>query len=156
MKKLTAIVKERINFCSTFLNNMENGHLSYPCDKSFLEKQAEFTEAKINWKKLLYYIENNSIDSNFKDVFQYTMIKMLAWNVKDLSIMKESNNWTEHFPNVVAITQETISDLEEAINEAKENWKDALNADDLSIFSTESIYSTSPFSMKANFFHEKL
>lgn len=155
MEKLTAIAKERINFCTTFLNSMEIGHHSFPSDELFEKKQAEFTESKINWEKLLYYIENNSVDSNFKAVFQNTVINMLAWNRKDLSIMKEFNG-KEHFPNVVAKIQETISDLEQAINEAKENWEDALGADDSSIFSTESIDSNSPFFMKANFFHEKL
>lgn len=121
--KLIEVATERLVFCTTFLESLSKDKTDVPSEH-LSEKIVEFTTAKSNWSKLLYYIEYGAKDSELKRVFQDTIINMLEYNIKDYQWLLENKKFTEEHPQVLKKQEETIADLKEAYMEAFKMWQD--------------------------------
>lgn len=130
--KLTKLATERLVFCTTFLESLRkqeaDNNKNFP-KEGFSEKIVEFTIAKNNWEKLLYFIQYEAKDSQLKRVFQDTIVNMLEYHIKEYQWLLENENFTNEHPKILKKQEETIADLKEAYMEAFEIWKDEFDFD---------------------------
>lgn len=130
MKKITEIAKERIVFCTNYLEILENNKKENIekkwgfLEEDFNKQEIAFSEAKKDWEKLLGHIESNKLNEDFKRVFNKTIVSMLDYHLKDNAFLVKNKEFSDKHPQFLITSQKTLDDLKEAFNESFRIWEE--------------------------------